>query len=59
MFPDVATFLTWKDFKVILVPELSRDTHIKILQGTFVLISDSQVNGNFMIQHFFVQALKG
>lgn len=59
MFPDVATFLACKDFKVVAKKfSMLRDSSKIISQGKFVLISDSQVNGNFMVQHFLVQALK-
>ena len=60
MFPDVATLLACKDFKVWFKIEPRKlQCHVMCyLQGKFLLISDSQVNGNFMIQHFLVQALK-
>ena len=37
---------------------MSTREHMSNFQNKFVLISDSQVNGHFMIQHFLVQALK-
>ena len=58
MFPDVATFLAYKDFKVGQNLEIKCHVMYHNLQGKFVLISDLQVNGNFVIQHFLVQQLK-
>ena len=58
MFPDVATFLPCKDFKVRQKPGVKCHVMGHNSQGKFVLVSDSRVNGNFMIQHFLVQQLK-